>query len=1116
MTGTLTVDAADAAAALDLSGEERWHVLVLHRGRPAARVDLASPGQATPALVSAAVLRWADAEIGREQLVERLRARLAGAAGDRTPPSLGAARDSTSAADRAALPAVTKAPPLRCSVIVCTHRRPADLARLLPALEALDPAPAELIVVDNDPGDDDCRTEAVAAGAHYVREDRRGLDNARNAGIRAASGDVVAFIDDDCVPSPGWLRRLPIEFANPTVGAVTGPAFPLVLDTPARERMERQASLARGLQRLELDWMTFPIAAAGALGVGANMAFRREVLEAFGPEPFPPELDAGTATESGGDTYVLAKVLARGHRVVYDPATFVYHRHRGDGAALHRAVFGYGVGLGAALTRLVVKDRELSAPATGLWLLGQYRRTQQRRMAGRADSVETRLAWDYVRGGALGALRWRRALREVGEAAAGPVSTSAEPLAPQAFPAGSASPQPAVSVIVPTCQRPRSLERCLAALAAQDVGLEQFEVVLVDDSPSSDAVIPADRVRQLRLQRVDTRGRGAAAARNAGATAARAPLLLFLDDDVVARPDLVRRHRERHAAEAGERAEAAESPAGAEDVVVVGAYLPRPTTQTLAASAAALWWEDLFHAMDRSVAPTYVNALTGNMSISHAAFERSGGFDPRFGRFRREDWEWGVRAAEAGLRLCFEPLASGDHEYALDAPGRLHAAELEGRGDALMLDRHPHAAAAILPLVADPSLMGGRRGGLERAAWALPAVRTSAHTLLAALEWARLRLPWVRLFNAAQRLSYEHGVRSADLSLPTFEEPLLDVDLDGSDSIPAPGSAPVTTRELGGSASIPASPPVPATLRIRVGGREVARIRPALGQWTPQLAEQIVLETPWQAVEQAAAATGCLPERDERHDHASRTQVIFGPAHGPADVVHADQLTAAGTTVEVVNGPRDEHWPRVVAAAEGSRCALIALTLPGVCPGPGWLEQALVAFDGSAVGAVVGRALPDAVPAASVAPLVLHAYGDDDPELEASVTPQYVVLRRELLPALALEVAHLDPVAPVLALVADALEGGWVVGYRDVAGLTGAGPDRFDGERAATALRLRRTGAGLGTAAAELRRSSLVAAWRLIRRQGTRATLEAYAGALSGLGSSAAWRSSTPRHYRRR
>ena len=110
----------------------------------------------------------------------------------------------------------------------------------------MDPPPLELIVVDNDPGDEDCRAEVEQAGARYVREDQRGLDNARNAGLRVARGDLVAFTDDDCVPPPTWLRALGGLFADPAVAAVTGPAFAHSLDTPAQVRFEEQGGHRRG------------------------------------------------------------------------------------------------------------------------------------------------------------------------------------------------------------------------------------------------------------------------------------------------------------------------------------------------------------------------------------------------------------------------------------------------------------------------------------------------------------------------------------------------------------------------------------------------------------------------------------------------------------------------------------------------------------------------------------------------------------------------------------------------------------------------------------------------------------------------------------------------------
>ncbi|HEV7481973.1 MAG TPA: glycosyltransferase [Solirubrobacterales bacterium] len=1018
MSGTFTVDESDSDSRFDLSAATSWQALVLRDGRPAARVDLARPGDSLRGpLLTAAVHRWADWEVARDQLARRLDARLG-------------------------MPAPAPPPPLRCSVIVCTHRRHQDVTRLLGTLTELDPAPDEILVVDNDPGERDCQAAVEAAGYRYLREDRRGLDNARNAGLAAAGGDLIAFIDDDCVAPPAWLARLATEFADPNLAALTGPAFPHLLDTPARRRMERQASLARGLRRVEFDWTTFPVAGAGAIGVGANMAFRRDALTSLGPRPFPPELDAGTASESGGDTYVIARLLALGHRVVYDPSTFVYHRHRGDSEALHRAFFGYGVGLSAALTRLLVHDRELSTPQTWMWLVSQYRQTQQRRLAGRADRVETRLAWDFLRGGLIGALRWRQALREAAPserlgAAAIPAPREEPATAPTAAAttAGADAAAPAISVVVPTSGRPEALDRCLAALAAQDSA--EFEVVLVDDSPTPAAIDPAHGER-VRLRVIHSGGQGAAAARNAGAAAALAPLLLFLDDDIVAAPDLVRRHRERHDAEPEHK------------LAVVGAYPPRPRRPSLISRAAALWWNDLFSAMRQAHVPTYAGALTGNLSITAAAFAESGSFDTRFGRYRREDWEWGLRALKLGFALRYEPAARGEHEFVLDTPGRLNAARLEGYGDALLLQQHPDAGAAVIPLVIEPPT-----AGLKPALWRRTPIRAAAVRLLAALEWGNLRLSWVRLFNLGQRLEYERGVSEAGLPA-AGPEPLLKVDLDSTAAIPAPTVA-------------------APTVSVRVGGAEVARVRPALGQWGPGLSEQILTATPWPALERAALATGCFPERDESHDQAAHTLVI-------------DDLG-------------DRGWQGVIAAAVAARGSeLVAVRMPGVGAEPGWLEQALVGFEGEGVGVILGRGLPDGAPPV---PLALHGRGESGESVpcEAELDPHYLVFRRALLPAL-IDAARLPGFrAPVQALVTDALEGGWTVGYRDIQELRGEPARGFEAGLAGAAEQVSRAPRPGRAAAAELRRATAVLAWHLLRRRGRRLAVETYAGTLLGVAS---------------
>ena len=146
-------------------------------------------------------------------------------------------------------------------------------------------------------GDHDCRAEAQRAGARYVREDRRGLDNARNAGLRAARGEIVAFTDDDCRPAVGWLRSLPELFGDPTVATVTGPAFAYSVSTEAQRQFETSGGFGRGLRRRHFDWANLPPTDSGRAGAGANMIFRASVLRELG-DPFRPSSTRQPPTES--------------------------------------------------------------------------------------------------------------------------------------------------------------------------------------------------------------------------------------------------------------------------------------------------------------------------------------------------------------------------------------------------------------------------------------------------------------------------------------------------------------------------------------------------------------------------------------------------------------------------------------------------------------------------------------------------------------------------------------------------------------------------------------------------------------------------------------------------
>jgi glycosyltransferase involved in cell wall biosynthesis len=1042
MIRTAVVDVQRGVGDLDLACADHWHVLLKRGDLPVERVELPSSG-ATPgsALAEAALLRRADARVAREELVERLRSRL----GDAAPAT----------------------PELRISVVVCTHRRTHYLPELLDALLRLEPAPFEVIVVDNDPGDADCRAAVEQASFCYVREDRRGLDNARNAGVRAARGDVVAFTDDDCVPSVRWLAPVGRAFAHPGVAAVTGPAFPHVLDTPARVRMERQASLARGLWRFAFDWRTMSPLHAAAIGVGANMAFKRERLLALGPEPFAPELDAGTETESGGDTYLLSRLLAAGERVVYEPEMHVFHRHRPDGAALHRAVLGYGIGLSAALTKAIVEERELSAPRAWAWLVKQYLQTQGRRAIGRADAVETRISWDYLRGGFLGAGRWRRARRRQ-RAPALPRPPARDPgrVHPPAAAAGQVRSETresgtlALSVIVPTYRRPDALARCLDALAAQDVAPARFEVIVVDDDDAGGdvrAALVSDRY-PFALHHVRSGGLGAAGARNCGARAAAAELLLFLDDDVVADPWLVRRHLEWHAARDGRAA-------------LVGPYRPHPTRENLAAVVARMWWQDMFQLLEEARGTTFVAALTANVSLPRALFEAVGGFSEDFARQRREDWEWGLRLLRAGAAIGYDPHASARHEFTLGTAQRLRDARREGFGDTLLVARFPEALPSLPLLAHRPPAIGQPLRWLGFRLWRLGSTQRAVVGLLELLERARLRGLWSRLFRLAQSAAYAHGAHEGGWTARAPER--------------AAARPYAVAIELVSDVPIPVPDVAAPLVRVTVRGAEVARVAPLEGIWGPGLAEQIADALGPGDLALAAALGGWIPDAPECGDRAADVEVVFGPANLPSDLAGGPALEALGARVTVAPGEVNRHWVAVAAAARAAERPFVAMPLPGTAPGPAWLAEALVAFDGERVGLALGGGLGRAH---QCEPLYLHDARTGDASLLLTTDPAaYVVVRRELAELLA--PAGPDLLAPMMVAVERALADGWIVAHRHVRGLgrpAYSARERGEAYGRHQALPLARGGSArrIEGVLALATRGALVLAWRVMRQRG--------------------------------
>lgn len=248
--------------------------------------------------------------------------------------------------------------PLKATIAICTRNRTDDLKRCLDALMKLPNDDQEILVVDNCPANNDTQDlVSTYPAVRYVRENRPGLNIARNRALKEARHEIVAFTDDDAVPDRNWLRALVRPYERERVVCVTGMTMPLELETEGQEAFERYNPFNKGFERRVYDSLHNPLS-TGQVGAGANMSFRKSVLEKVGE--FDEALDAGTITQSGGDHEYFTRILRAGYYIVYEPDALNWHRHRRTMDETRRAIYGYGVGVYAYWTKLFWFENEFS------------------------------------------------------------------------------------------------------------------------------------------------------------------------------------------------------------------------------------------------------------------------------------------------------------------------------------------------------------------------------------------------------------------------------------------------------------------------------------------------------------------------------------------------------------------------------------------------------------------------------------------------------------------------------------------------------------------------------------------------------------------------------------
>jgi cellulose synthase/poly-beta-1,6-N-acetylglucosamine synthase-like glycosyltransferase len=218
----------------------------------------------------------------------------------------------------------------------------------------------ETLVVDNG-SSDGTAAQIQSRPVGYLHEPKPGVSNARNRGIAESTGEILAFVDADCLVEPKWLTELVRPFEDPEVGSVAGDLQHVPATTPA----ERQAA------RLLGNWQRFAFNSNPAYPITANAAYRREVIDRIGP--FDPHMTRAQDVELG-----LRFQERSGRRLAYAENATARHRNRTTQIGFFRQQLGwaYGAGLVGAKFEAMGGDpvrppriREITRTARGLGIV---------------------------------------------------------------------------------------------------------------------------------------------------------------------------------------------------------------------------------------------------------------------------------------------------------------------------------------------------------------------------------------------------------------------------------------------------------------------------------------------------------------------------------------------------------------------------------------------------------------------------------------------------------------------------------------------------------------------------------------------------------------------------
>jgi glycosyltransferase involved in cell wall biosynthesis len=214
----------------------------------------------------------------------------------------------------------------RVSVVVCSYNGAATLEECLLSLMKLNYPDYEVILVDDGSVDTTAEIAAQFPQINFIRQQNSGLSAARNVGLRAATGEIVAYMDSDCVADEDWLWYLAHGMLQQGVDAIGG----LNLCPATDNWIAKCVAVSPG----NPSHVMFDDQSAEHVP-GCNMAFRRSVLVSLGG--FDRQF-----RQAGDDVDICWRLLEEGYQIGFAAAAMVWHHRRPTARAYYRQQKGYG------------------------------------------------------------------------------------------------------------------------------------------------------------------------------------------------------------------------------------------------------------------------------------------------------------------------------------------------------------------------------------------------------------------------------------------------------------------------------------------------------------------------------------------------------------------------------------------------------------------------------------------------------------------------------------------------------------------------------------------------------------------------------------------------------